>query len=315
MAQRGSWANYVIWGSFAVCAVLGAAVTITLVVGAHRGMQFALPGVRSLPPRAASEAVQAKAPAPAPAPAASPANHEIARLNDALRTLAAERDRLAERLEQVERTVGDITASITQPPARAAEPVNAPPPAAANADERIAAAPTEVSPPARVAAPRAGAITASTPGPASPDSSEIFRPYALMHPLITAPSPTQAPMQIHAVPLVPEPAAPRAMESIPRASETAAIRTEFAVDLGGDATMDGLRELWVKLRGNHGAALGSLRPLVSIQEGAKPGRMELRLIAGPLANAGAAARTCASLQARGVSCQTTVFDGQRLALR
>jgi hypothetical protein len=43
--------------------------------------------------------------------------------------------------------------------------------------------------------------------------------------------------------------------------------------------------------------------------------VDLRLIAGPLANAGDAARACASLQAKGVNCQTAVFDGQRLALR
>ena len=163
--------------------------------------------------------------------------------------------------------------------------------------------------------PRAGAIAAPSP-PSAPlaDSSEIFRPYALMQPIVTPPSPAQAPMQIHAVPLAQE-AAPRTTEAIPRTGDSTAIRTEFAVDLGGDTTMDGLRALWANLRGNHGAALGNLRPLVSLREGTKPGSMELRLVAGPLANAGSAARTCASLQSKGVSCQTTVFDGQRLALR
>jgi hypothetical protein len=58
-----------------------------------------------------------------------------------------------------------------------------------------------------------------------------------------------------------------------------------------------------------------LRPVVAVRESGRAGVPELRLIAGPLANAGAAARTCASLQAKGVTCQTTVFDGQRLALR
>ena len=121
-------------------------------------------------------------------------------------------------------------------------------------------------------------------------------------------------MQIHAVPFAQD-AAPRTTEAIPRTGDSTAIRTEFAVDLGGDTTMDGLRALWANLRGNHGAALGNLRPLVSLREGTKPGSIELRLVAGPLANAGSAARTCASLQSKGVSCQTTVFDGQRLALR
>jgi hypothetical protein len=79
--------------------------------------------------------------------------------------------------------------------------------------------------------------------------------------------------------------------------------------------MDGLRARWNNLRGNHGPVLSALRPLVSVREGNRAGSVELRLIAGPLANAGDAARTCASLQAKGVNCQTAVFDGQRLALR
>jgi hypothetical protein len=78
--------------------------------------------------------------------------------------------------------------------------------------------------------------------------------------------------------------------------------------------MDGLRARWANLRGNHGGLLANLRPLVSIREGTQPGSMELRLIAGPLSNAGDAARACASLQAKGVNCQTSVFDGQRLGL-
>jgi len=55
--------------------------------------------------------------------------------------------------------------------------------------------------------------------------------------------------------------------------------------------------------------------VIAIREGAKPGSMELRLVAGPLANASIAARLCAALAAAGQSCQPTVFDGQRLALQ
>jgi len=319
MAQRGSWARYVIWGSFATCAVLGAAVSITFVVGAHRGMQFALPGMKSTPARTETAQVKAAPIAIAPTPVATTGStsHEIARLNDALRALAAERDRLATRVETLERTVGDITASIKSEPVAEPAAPQSEPSAVAPRPERIAAAPTEVSPPPPPrSAPRAGAI-AATPAPPNPpvsDSSEIFRPYALMQPIVTPPSPAQAPMQIHAVPPTQE-AAPRTTEAVPRNVESTAIRTEFAVDLGGETNMDGLRALWANLRGNHGATLGNLRPLVSLREGGKSGGMELRLVAGPLANAGAAARTCAALQAKGVSCQTTVFDGQRLALR
>jgi hypothetical protein len=43
--------------------------------------------------------------------------------------------------------------------------------------------------------------------------------------------------------------------------------------------------------------------------------VELRLVVGPLANAATAARLCAALANAGTTCQPTVFDGQRLAIR
>jgi hypothetical protein len=61
--------------------------------------------------------------------------------------------------------------------------------------------------------------------------------------------------------------------------------------------------------------LEGLRPVIAIREGARPGAVELRLIAGPLANASIAARLRAALAAAGQACQPAVFDGQRLALQ
>lgn len=315
MAQRGSWASYVIWGCIAVCAVLGASLTIALVVGAHRGVQVAAPAKRVIPP--ATERQQANVPAPASEtrelaalepPLALPAatRTDIARIDDALRSLVAERDRLTQRLEQIERSLGDITASINQ--RAAALPPEPPPtaprptiPASAIAPERIQPAEPVAQQAQRAPSPRAGAIR---PAPPVSDPTEIFRVYADARPL-AEPVPTQAPMQIQAAEL----------QAATRATETVTTRTEFAVDLGGEASVDGLRALWTNLRGNHGASLANLRPLVAVRDSGRAGVPELRLIAGPLANAGAAARTCAALQAKGVTCQTTVFDGQRLALR
>jgi hypothetical protein len=42
--------------------------------------------------------------------------------------------------------------------------------------------------------------------------------------------------------------------------------------------------------------------------------MQLRLVAGPLSDAAAAARICAAITERERPCETTVFDGQRLAM-
>jgi hypothetical protein len=94
-----------------------------------------------------------------------------------------------------------------------------------------------------------------------------------------------------------------------------ATKTEFAVDIGGDATFDGLRALWASLKGAHGALFEGLRPVVSVREGNKPGALELRLLVGPLGNAATAARLCANLGAAGLACQATVFEGQRFALK
>jgi len=42
--------------------------------------------------------------------------------------------------------------------------------------------------------------------------------------------------------------------------------------------------------------------------------MQLRLVAGPLNDAAAAAKICASMTASDRPCETTVFDGQRLSI-
>jgi hypothetical protein len=52
-----------------------------------------------------------------------------------------------------------------------------------------------------------------------------------------------------------------------------------------------------------------------VRESARPGGVELRLVAGPIANAASAARLCATLAAAGATCQPATFDGQRLAMR
>ncbi len=99
------------------------------------------------------------------------------------------------------------------------------------------------------------------------------------------------------------------------ASESVATVTEFGIDIGGGATMQALRDLWSAAKGNHGATLKGLRPVIGIREGAKPGAIDLRLIAGPLSNANAAAKLCAAMAAGGWACRPAPFDGQKLAVR
>jgi hypothetical protein len=98
------------------------------------------------------------------------------------------------------------------------------------------------------------------------------------------------------------------------ASGSTATRTEFGIDLGTAATVEGLRNLWTSIKGTQAPLVEGLRPVVAVRDGAKPGALELRLVAGPLANAGVAAKLCAALADAGLTCAPAVFDGQRLAL-
>jgi hypothetical protein len=95
-----------------------------------------------------------------------------------------------------------------------------------------------------------------------------------------------------------------------------ATATDFGIDLGGANSVNGLRTLWATLKGKYPQLLNNMWPVMAVRDRPKqPGTVELRLVAGPLPNAGHAARLCASFAALAMTCQPTVFDGQRLALR
>ena len=92
-------------------------------------------------------------------------------------------------------------------------------------------------------------------------------------------------------------------------------KTEFGLDLGGASTVEALRTAWTAALRRHGPLLEGLRPVVQMRERPRPGAPELRLVAGPIANAATAARLCASMTAAGSICAPATFDGQRLAGR
>jgi hypothetical protein len=91
-------------------------------------------------------------------------------------------------------------------------------------------------------------------------------------------------------------------------------RTEFAVELGGANSIGGLRALWRGLLRSNTAELAELKPIIVLREGNTGLGMQLRLAAGPLHDAAQAARICATMVESQRSCETTVFDGQRLAM-
>ncbi|WP_424631346.1 hypothetical protein [Bradyrhizobium sp. SYSU BS000235] len=93
-------------------------------------------------------------------------------------------------------------------------------------------------------------------------------------------------------------------------------RTKFGVDLGGANSLEGLRALWRGLRGPHRELFAQMQPLIVVKERTTGRGMQLRLVAGPLSDAAAAAKLCATLTERSKRpCEPSVYDGQLLAMR
>jgi hypothetical protein len=199
---------------------------------------------------------------------------ETRRLADAVRVLTADRDRLAARMSVLERNLDDVTGAIPQRPG--SEPGD--PPTSPLPPNRAPGPPAAAASPSIVAAPTTTMIRAS-------QAPAVSRPPSLV--TITADA---------------------------AATGSTATRTEFGIDLGTAATVEGLRNLWSSIKGTQAPLVEGLRPVVAVRDGAKPGTLELRLVVGPLANAGVAAKLCAALAEAGLTCAPAVFDGQRLAL-
>ncbi|PPQ15294.1 hypothetical protein CV770_32375 [Bradyrhizobium sp. AC87j1] len=144
--------------------------------------------------------------------------------------------------------------------------------------------------------------------PPDPAASKLIQPEtnekAAEKKVEPAPAPTEAVAM-----------AAKAPEAAEAESPAIAVQqTRFAIDLGGANSIDGLRALWRGLSKSN-PEIAALRPIIMIKEGNTGLGMQLRLGAGPLVNAAAAAKFCASLAENDRHCETTVFDGQRLSMR
>jgi hypothetical protein len=237
-------------------------------------------------------------------------------------------------------------APVTAPVATAAIAENtraeAKSPDPAPALKAVAAAPVKSAPPPE--APATAPLMASKSMVAPPDAAagKLIEPEPPAKPVATALTVAPWPMQGASAPVLMGPPAPAMVASTPMmgsprqivvasappadtagadADKPASLpltvkRTEFAVDVGGANSVGGLRALWrglVKTRWN--APLAALQPIIVIKEGSNGLGMQLRLVAGPLTDAAAAAKICATLLANQRPCETTVFDGQRLAIK
>jgi hypothetical protein len=143
--------------------------------------------------------------------------------------------------------------------------------------------------------------------PPDPAATRLVEPSNLAGPVTAQPIPEV---------VATAPAADEAEADEAAGPKVAVQRTEFGVDLGSANSVNGLRALWrglLKSRAN--ARLAALRPIIVVKEATNGLGMQLRLVAGPLNDAGTAARICASMTENKRPCETTIFDGQRLSIK
>ncbi|THD70952.1 MAG: hypothetical protein E7813_06660 [Bradyrhizobium sp.] len=253
---------------------------------------------------------------------AKESQNETRRLATAIDTLNGDRDRLSTRLTVLEQGLESVTGSIARQTSGTASPQTASPPAAATEPKPVVQNPVSpaVAPPATTAATAVEPVNSNTSAatPATPlmASKSVMAPPdpaagKLIEPAPPSATGTSAP-EVASVSPADNPQPEAAAETPP---DLAAVqRTEFAVDVGGARSLEGLRALWRGLVKSN-TALAGLRPVIAVKEGHNGLGMQLRLVAGPLGDAAAAARICAALIEGQRPCETTVFDGQRLAIK
>lgn len=236
------------------------------------------------------------------------------RLADAVRLMSADRDALLVRITALESSVRSISDSMMRVE-QAVQAAQAP-------------APTPDSPGAAPMATTAAAqtvdVTATTPSPEL--TATTVAPFDVMAavipsfqpslPLPTAKVPSAAPdaPQQATVDPPPEASAALSLETRPEGPATVT-RTKLGLDIGTAKSLEGLRTLWRAAQRRHPTQLEGLHPIVHVRELSRPGGIQLRLVAGPIPTAAAAARLCAEIATNGTPCEPALFDGQRLALR
>jgi hypothetical protein len=323
--DRGSLWRLGSWAAASVGAVILALLANQFSIGWRRDQVAATDLVRQ------SQQIQA---------AARESQNEARRLASAIDTLNGDRDRLYARVTVLEQGLDSVTGAIARqnsPPA-SAQPVSissatpGPQPApqspaavpaastvattvAATAERPPADAPVPQQAPAAVPFAGQGSSNAPAAIPATPlmASKSIMAPPDLAAGKLIEPEPV-APPEPEVV--ASAPSGDEAEADASPAAPLAVQRTEFGVDVGGANSLNGLRALWRGLlRSRSNAALTTLRPIIVVREGNSGLGMQLRLVAGPLSDAAAAAKICAGLIESQRTCETAVFDGQRLAMK
>jgi hypothetical protein len=260
--------------------------------------------------------------------------NEARRLASAIETLNSDRDRLYTRVTVLEQGLDSVTGATAkqgapvsaptqpdaqpaaQPPTPAVAPVATKP---AAPSEKATAAASAQQPPATTSAvkevPTKPAAMPATPlvesksmmAPPDPAAGKLIESSKPLNGITAEPIPPV----VAAAPFSDNPEQDAAEAALPKVQ-----RTEFGVDVGSANSIAGLRALWrglLKSRSN--APLAALQPIIFIREGSGGLGMQLRLVAGPLGDAAAAAKICAVMTENDRHCQTAVYEGQRLTFK
>jgi hypothetical protein len=279
---------------------------------------------------------------------AKESQNETRRLASAVETLNGDRDRLYYRVTALEQGLESMTGAIAKQNMTAASPQAAPTSVPAATETQTAAqipAPAPVvSPVASIAKPPEkppAAEVAATPEQAPAAASTVAQkpstqPAAAPSSSLVAAKSLMAPPDAAAGKLIETDKAAKATQATPKpevvaasgpadeaepdaapltATQLAVQRTEFGVDVGGANSLNGLRALWRGLlKSRNNVVLATLRPIIVIRENSAGLGMQLRLVAGPLGDAAAAAKICAGMIEHERPCETAIFEGQRLAM-
>jgi hypothetical protein len=209
----------------------------------------------------------------------SEVENETRRLAEAVQKLGTERERLLTRIASLEHTLEDVTGSLKRE--------------------------TTVTPPAPSLPSSVRGNADATPGEPRPSAEETAGPSGSA----TLQSPPATTSQ--------ELAATSRLAGLPAsddAPEPEKAKAEFGVEVGGAVSFDGLRVLWNTMRSANAAQFEGLHPVVIARENRRTRAVDLRLVVGPVGNADAAARLCATLSGTRRTCQPTPFEGRELSL-
>lgn len=277
---------------------------------------------------------------------AKESQNETRRLASAIDTLNSDRDRLYSRVTVLEQGMDSVTGAIArqngtatpqaastapavaataEPQAAPQNPAPAPAPevspvattAAKAADRPPVDASVAEQGPATVASVAQKASRTALATPATPlvaSKSMMAPPDAAAGKLIEPEKPANVPAAAPAREAVASVSSVEVDAAQADAPHVTVQRTEFGADVGGANSIGGLRALWRGLLKSN-SELAALRPIIVVRESSSGLGMQLRLVAGPLGDAAAAAKICAVLIENSRPCETAVYDGQRLAMK